>query len=251
MMDLIQVIVGRELFYVSPKDLMEASFASPWAKAMIKYEGSSGKFNLPETDPNMFKIFLKILSDKQPPEISASMEEMMSVLLQAHMWDFSDVVKKCCQFFSAKVQDHYNFIFNNTATLDLKNDLDDDAFFLLKWNIRKEFECNNYLEWNSLTWMRILMDDYLNLEEIVIFKALQSWKNFKDVSMWEVRRLVAFVRFPLISKEDFEKYVAISGILDDLQVENLRNYYLERNIDSGFNCTPRKFKLGIHNGVEF
>lgn len=61
------------------------------------------------------------------------MEEMMSVLLQAHMWDFSDVVKKCCQFFSAKVQDHYNFIFNNTATLDLKNDLDDDAFFLLKW----------------------------------------------------------------------------------------------------------------------
>lgn len=60
-MDLIQVIVGRELFYVSPKDLMEASFASPWAKAMIKYEGSSGKFNLPETDPNMFKIFLKVL----------------------------------------------------------------------------------------------------------------------------------------------------------------------------------------------
>lgn len=48
--------------------------------------------------------------------------------------------------------------------------------------------------------------------------------------MWEVRRLVAFVRFPLISKEDFEKYVAISGILDDLQVENLRNYYLERNM---------------------
>ncbi len=59
-------------------------------------------------------------------------EEIIDIIYQAHMWELSNVVEKCCQFFIPKTFHNYNDIFNSIGILDLQNNLDEQAFFLLK-----------------------------------------------------------------------------------------------------------------------
>lgn len=60
---LLKIIVGgKENFCVDLNKIKDAAEKSEWVKGMLKYEGcSNGEIHLPQTDPDTFKNFIKVM----------------------------------------------------------------------------------------------------------------------------------------------------------------------------------------------
>jgi len=235
----------RKKIGVNLDRIKDAAEKSEWVRGMIKYEElDNGEIHLPQTDPETFKNFLKILRDDKSA-MAGNLEDVMDVLCLSHMWDFPEVISKCCDHYRSKILVNYNFIFSNVAMLDLENTLDEDSFYLLKWNVKEAFNKKCYLKWGTPAWIRVLECNNISLDEIAIFKAVQEWQKTNNICLWEVRRLMPLIRFSSMKKADFEKYVPFSGFLEESEIDNIRKQ------PGSFNSTPRRFELGIDDGIDF
>ena len=201
------------------------------------------------------ECFLEFLRYVYYDEVHLTGNSAMQVLYLAKKYMVLPLEEKCSSFLEGYVNGA-----NVLEILPQAMNFDEQNLVKCCWEIidnhtHEALKSDSFLSMEKRLLKSLLERETLNVQEIDIFHAVESWAvkecerqglNAKESGKRHVLgdEIVRLIRFPIMLQKDFAKFVADSKILTVLEFVELFKYFSDVNLmpSPGFCCEQRKPK---------
>lgn len=189
------------------------------------------EIRLPDIEPDAFLCFLRYL---YTDEVKIDGDTVTSVLYTAKKYDVRFLVKECLKLLWRNISRDNALVLFTQARLFDEPQLADTCLKIIDHSLRHLLVSNAFLELDQKSLCEILQHDSLQIREVDLFKAVVRWSeaecNRRSIQITpENQRLVIgqalnFIRFPLMTAEEFSTIVTSTEILTLEDVAIFDNY---------------------------
>ncbi|XP_022802352.1 BTB/POZ domain-containing protein 6-like [Stylophora pistillata] len=244
---------GSERKQVIPAHKLVLSISSPVFEAMFYGElvETKDSIELPDCEyESLLEFFRFMYSD----EVNLSGINVMGVLYLAKKYMVPSVANKCAEYLLQNLDPSNVFGILPSAQKYEEKDLVERCWKVIDENTEQAAESEGFFAIERSLLESVVTRDTLTIEEINLFKAVDSWATREcgrqglEADGLTKRRvlgeeIVKAIRFPVMNQKDFAKTVLDSDILNPDEVKKLIKY-----LNSAL-CVPVGFPEKIRSSV--